>query len=49
MYLVVFRNRKRADIDGEAYARDAVAMEALARLQLLWVRGLAPDNLDTFK
>lgn len=33
MYLVVFRNRKRADIDGEAYARDAVAMEALARQQ----------------
>jgi len=33
MYLVVFRNRKRADIDGEAYAKDAAAMEALSRDQ----------------
>lgn len=33
MFLVVFRNRKRAGIDGEAYARDAAAMEALARAQ----------------
>jgi heme-degrading monooxygenase HmoA len=33
MFLVVFRNRKRADIDGAAYARDAEAMEALARAQ----------------
>lgn len=33
MYLVVFRNRKRADIDAEAYARDAEAMEELARAQ----------------
>jgi len=33
MFLVVFRNRKRADIDGEAYARDAQAMEATARMQ----------------
>lgn len=33
MYLVVFRNRKRADIDAAAYAADAQAMEALARSQ----------------
>lgn len=33
MFLVVFRNRKRADIDAAAYARDAEAMEALARAQ----------------
>ncbi|MBB3859721.1 heme-degrading monooxygenase HmoA [Novosphingobium hassiacum] len=33
MYLVVFRNRKRADIDAAAYAADAQAMEQLARQQ----------------
>jgi len=33
MYMNVFRNRKRADIDAEAYAADAVRMEALARKQ----------------
>ena len=33
MYLVVFRNRKRADIDAAAYAEDAAAMEALAAQQ----------------
>ena len=33
MYLVVFRNRKRADLDAGAYGADAVAMEALAREQ----------------
>lgn len=33
MYLVVFRNRKRADIDAAAYAADAARMEALARAQ----------------
>jgi heme-degrading monooxygenase HmoA len=33
MFLVVFRNRKRADIDAAAYARDAEAMETLARAQ----------------
>ncbi|MED5544490.1 MAG: antibiotic biosynthesis monooxygenase [Pseudomonadota bacterium] len=33
MFLVVFRNRKRADIDSVAYARDAAAMEDLARRQ----------------
>lgn len=33
MYLVVFRNRKRADIDAPAYSRDAAEMERLAREQ----------------
>lgn len=33
MYLVVFRNRKRADLDAAAYAADAAAMERLARAQ----------------
>ncbi|MFY7836509.1 MAG: antibiotic biosynthesis monooxygenase family protein [Novosphingobium sp.] len=33
MYLVVFRNRKRVDIDAAAYARDADAMAQLAAEQ----------------
>jgi heme-degrading monooxygenase HmoA len=33
MFLVVFRNRKRAAIDSAAYAADAAAMEELARAQ----------------
>lgn len=33
MFLVVFRNRKRADIDAQAYSADAVRMEELARAQ----------------
>jgi heme-degrading monooxygenase HmoA len=33
MFLVVFRNRKRADIDAAAYAADAEAMELLAAQQ----------------
>ncbi|WP_068071185.1 antibiotic biosynthesis monooxygenase family protein [Novosphingobium lentum] len=33
MYLVVFRNRKRAGLDAAAYAADAERMEALARAQ----------------
>ena len=33
MYVNVFRNRKRADIDAAAYAEDAARMEALARAQ----------------
>lgn len=33
MFLVVFRNRKRADLDAAAYASDAGRMEALARVQ----------------
>jgi heme-degrading monooxygenase HmoA len=33
MFLVVFRNRKRAAIDAAAYAADAARMEQLARTQ----------------
>jgi heme-degrading monooxygenase HmoA len=33
MFLVVFRNRKRADLDAAAYAADAAAMEGLAAAQ----------------
>ena len=33
MFIVVFRNRKRADIDAAAYSADADRMEALARAQ----------------
>ena len=33
MFLVVFRNRKRAGYDAASYARDADAMEALAAKQ----------------
>ncbi len=33
MYLVVFRSRKRADIDGPAYAADADRMHRLAMEQ----------------
>lgn len=33
MFLVVFRNRKRADIDQSAYSADAMRMEELARAQ----------------
>ena len=33
MYLVVFRNRKRAQISEESYAADADRMETLARAQ----------------
>ena len=33
MFLVVFRNRKRAGMDAAAYAADAERMEALARAQ----------------
>ncbi|MBJ7445748.1 MAG: antibiotic biosynthesis monooxygenase [Sphingobium sp.] len=33
MFLVVFRNRKRANIDAAAYSRDAEAMERLAAQQ----------------
>ena len=33
MFLVVFRNRKRADIDADAYGADAARMEAMARAQ----------------
>ncbi len=33
MFLVVFRNRKRADIDADAYIHDSLMMEALAEQQ----------------
>ncbi len=33
MFLVVFRNRKRAEIDAAAYDAEAARMEALAREQ----------------
>lgn len=33
MFLVVFRNRKRADIDASGYAEDAERMERLAATQ----------------
>jgi heme-degrading monooxygenase HmoA len=33
MFLVVFRNRKRADIDGPAYAAESDLIEELARRQ----------------
>ena len=33
MFLVVFRNRKRADIDQAAYGAEADLMEAMARKQ----------------
>ncbi|MEE4451388.1 antibiotic biosynthesis monooxygenase [Novosphingobium resinovorum] len=33
MFLVVFRNRKRADLDVDAYIHDAMKMEALAEAQ----------------
>jgi heme-degrading monooxygenase HmoA len=33
MFLAIFRNRKRSDIDAKAYAADAARMEALARQQ----------------
>jgi heme-degrading monooxygenase HmoA len=33
MFLVVFRNRKRADIDQPAYDAEAARMEELARIQ----------------
>ena len=33
MFLVVFRNRKRADIDAAAYGAEGEVMEAMARRQ----------------
>lgn len=33
MFMVIFRNRKRADIDAAAYAADAARMVELARQQ----------------
>ena len=37
MFLVVFRNRKRADIDAAAYDAEAERMERLAREQPGWL------------
>ena len=37
MFLVVFRNRKRAGMSAAAYSADAERMEALARAQLGFV------------
>lgn len=49
MYLVVFRSRKRADIDAAAYAADAVAMEraAAAMPGYLSFKGYAADDGET--
>ncbi|MEN7537932.1 antibiotic biosynthesis monooxygenase family protein [Aurantiacibacter flavus] len=46
MYLVVFRNRKRADIDQAAYAAEAERMEQLAREQpgFLSFKGYVADD-----
>ena len=33
MHITIFRSRKRADMDAQAYAADAARMEALARTQ----------------
>lgn len=49
MFLVVFRNRKRADIDAAAYAADAAAMEAMAKAQpgYLSFKSYASDDGET--
>lgn len=49
MYLVVFRSRKRADIDQLAYAAQAEAMETLARRQegFLAFKSYAADDGET--
>lgn len=46
MFLVIFRNRKRADIDADAYIHDAVEMEALAEEQpgFLLFRSFTADD-----
>lgn len=46
MFLVVFRNRKRADIDDAAYQADAARMAALASQQhgYLGFKGYAADD-----
>jgi heme-degrading monooxygenase HmoA len=46
MFLVVFRNRKRAGIDAAAYFADAARMEALARAQpgFLSFKGYTADD-----
>ena len=49
MYLVVFRSRKRADLDAAAYAVDADEMKALALAQpgLLAVKTYANEDGET--
>lgn len=46
MYLTVFRNRKRADMDGAAYAADARQMEELAATMpgFISVKSFASDD-----
>lgn len=46
MFLVVFRNRKRADIDAAAYSAAAMRMEELARRQqgFLGFKSYAADD-----
>ncbi|OYX65749.1 MAG: polysaccharide biosynthesis protein [Sphingomonadales bacterium 32-64-17] len=46
MFLVVFRNRKRADIDQAAYAAEAERMEQMARDQpgFLSFKGYTADD-----
>ena len=49
MFLVVFRSRKRADIDQPAYSRQANAMESLARQQpgFLSFKSYTADDSET--
>lgn len=49
MFLVVFRNRKRPDIDRAAYQAEAVRMEQLAREQpgFLSFKGYTADDGET--
>jgi len=49
MFLVVFRNRKRADIDRAAYESEAVRMEQLARAQpgFLSFKGYTAEDGET--
>ncbi|MBS0253705.1 MAG: antibiotic biosynthesis monooxygenase [Proteobacteria bacterium] len=46
MYLVVFRNRKRADLDGAAYGADADRMVDLAQAQpgFLWFKSYTAED-----
>jgi heme-degrading monooxygenase HmoA len=46
MFLVVFRNRKRADIDQEAYDRDDERMEKLASQQpgYIWFKSFTAED-----
>lgn len=46
MFLVVFRNRKRADIDADEYGAEAERMESMARQQpgFLAFKGYTADD-----